>query len=240
VSWNLKYQNNTSHNFPILQKDFGIGNKKNISWQVFMPSAKVTGNIIVNGKNHRINAEGYFDGNWGKWLMYDLRWNWLQFSSNRKKDSNFVVAVGDLVGLNTGKVMVISNGKKLIFDRQADDISIEQRKWKKNADPSYPTEIIVTAENKKYKLDVDVRVTLIDDIIKKNQFPIPDTYIIEENTICNAKLYEKKTGGLKLVNEYSGPGFSEYTTETYTRERQFLRKILGRAVKTDNSNICVR
>ena len=51
------------------------------SWLIYMPSAKVTGTITVDGQTTTItNGGGYHDHSWGAWLLPASTWAWAVWS----------------------------------------------------------------------------------------------------------------------------------------------------------------
>jgi len=65
-----------------------------IGWAIAQPKAKVTGKLIVKGKEIPVNGVGYHDHNWGNCRIPDLYnfWHWGRFLST---DYTFVYAVGE-------------------------------------------------------------------------------------------------------------------------------------------------
>jgi len=73
-----------------------------IGWAIAQPKAKVTGKLIVNGKEIPVTGVGYHDHNWGNCPMVDLytNWHWGRFLSS---DYTFVYAVGETSAVTGNK-----------------------------------------------------------------------------------------------------------------------------------------
>jgi hypothetical protein len=51
-----------------------------MSWLVYMPGARVNGQVTVDGHVYEMDAPGYHDHNWGEWIFTDALWNWAQYA----------------------------------------------------------------------------------------------------------------------------------------------------------------
>ena len=232
ISWNLLYTKKGNLELPVVSKKFSLN--RHISWKVMMPSAKVKGNLKIGKKTYDINADGYLDGNWGNWYVYDIKWNWLQLSSWKNSKNHFVVLLGELSNLKAGKLFIIYNGEIIEFSREKKEFTVIHRRWDSKNDPVYPKETIISAENKRYKAQIKAKVKNLDEIIKRNVFPLPDIFLFEENMECCIKLEDKKSSKILIEN---AEGFSEYARGSYKRIRDVIAELRKKEPRKDKSQV---
>jgi hypothetical protein len=207
ISWDLEYTNNIKQGIPA--KKYRISPLKNLSWKIYMPSASVKGIIRIENKTYRIKTDGYMDGNWGRWIGYDLVWSWLQFNSCKNRQKHFSVALGELRGFDPGIIIVIHGKERILFDKQ--NYNIRYQQWNKKRKPCLPEEIVISADNGEYVLRLKTKLRLADKIVEKTPFLSPDICLFEERVKCYAELFKKADGKVKLVHKCNGDGFSEYS-----------------------------
>ncbi len=232
ISWNLLYTKRGNAELPVVTKKFSLN--RHISWKVLMPSAKVKGKLKIGNKEYDIDADGYLDGNWGNWYVYDVKWNWLQLSSWKNSKNHFIVLLGELSNLKAGKLFIIHDGELIEFSREIGEFTVTHKRWDNKNDPVYPKETIIQAENERYKAEIRAKVKNLDEIIKRNPFPLPDIFLFEENMDCWIHLKDKKNSKILLQN---ADGFSEYARGSYKRIRDVIAELRKKEPRKDKSQV---
>ncbi|MFC1752577.1 hypothetical protein ACFL96_04190 [Thermoproteota archaeon] len=222
VSWDLNYKNEIPEEFPMDKFIFGPFGLKNIAWKIFMPYAKVTGSIKIDDNVYDINTGGYMDGNWGRWLVYEIKWDWINFARYKSKNKNFIVTVGNIHKRKSGVINVVHNGETIHFAKEKKEYTIKRKKWNKKMIPSVPIETSIVGKKGDYILNIHTTSEFVDKIEEKTPLKIVNIYLFEEKVFCTAELYKKIDGELKLVNSYKGEGFAEYSS-VYSPKLHHLR-----------------
>ena len=211
ISWNLEYTDSSKHKSPLLMYRFGVMKSEDVSWKLFMPCADVKGEISVKGKRHKIDCHGYMDGNWGRWLVFDLSWRWLQLNPDKGSKKHLSVIAGDIDGSDTGEIIVIYKGKWIVFKKASKQYSFEYKKWDKRFKPKIPKLIEIRCENSKYVLKLKAKPKIEDKFKERTPFVFLDFYIFEEIVDSQIELYKKQKGKLKLLCRTKETGFAEYS-----------------------------
>ncbi|MBN1376422.1 MAG: hypothetical protein JXA01_09735 [Dehalococcoidia bacterium] len=87
-----------------------------MGWVIAQPKAKVTGKLILDGKEIPVSGTGYHDHNWGNTMLNDIYnyWHWGRIMS---RDYTFVYSVGEsskVTGSKPMSVLVSFKGHDLI------------------------------------------------------------------------------------------------------------------------------
>jgi hypothetical protein len=87
-----------------------------MGWAIAQPKAKVTGKLILDGKEIPVTGIGYHDHNWGNTMLNDIYsfWHWGRIMS---KDYTFVYSVGEsskITGSKPVSVLVSFKGHDLV------------------------------------------------------------------------------------------------------------------------------
>ncbi len=95
IAWDLVYQPAANPWFSIpLQQHIGHIKGDWMKWLVYMPSANVTGSIVIGNRTHKIAGTGYHDHYWGRFALSDPQITWAEtsvpdgwFQSDFRRDS---------------------------------------------------------------------------------------------------------------------------------------------------------
>ena len=192
-----------------------------MSWLVFMPRARVTGTLTIDGREYVVDASGYHDHNWGEWIPTDALWNWAQFSS-----PSAALEIGDFIGKPIGVVSLDLDGERTVFTR--DQYSLVHTRWAWDAANRllYPVESLLTADNGSLRLQVTLRA--IDTAPLRGDLPAPlkDLIIYEQTARYSGAVWSRAPVGAADANTaaagewrqraiLAGTGFKEYTAKHY-------------------------
>lgn len=177
------------------------------SWLVYMPSAKVTGTITVEGKAYALtDAKGYHDHDWGMWMLPERIWSWAQFSS---EDHRVAFDVGFHAAFQKSTAYMGVGGMDLYFPQ--DRFEVVQEGWETWSEFwTYPTRMTFTATDStgKYRLDLKWQVTATSTLWK---YPL---IVFEQSCTYDGTLSEidPATGAAgKVVETIREAGFCEFT-----------------------------
>lgn len=87
-----------------------------IGWTIAQPRAKVTGTLILNGKEISVNGTGYHDHNWGNIALTSM-YNYWYWGRVFLPDQTLIYSVGqmaDSLGKKPTSVIFVWNGSKLV------------------------------------------------------------------------------------------------------------------------------
>ncbi|HYV86581.1 MAG TPA: hypothetical protein VFB49_11765 [Patescibacteria group bacterium] len=192
-----------------------------MSWLVFMPRARVTGTLTVDGRQYVVDASGYHDHNWGEWIPTDALWNWAQFST-----PSAALEIGDFIGKPIGVVSLDLDGERTVFTR--DQYSLVHTRWAWDAANRllYPVESLLTADNGILRVQVTLRA--IDTAPLRGDLPAPlkDLIIYEQTARYSGAVWSRTLVGAADANAaaagewrqraiLAGTGFKEYTAKHY-------------------------
>jgi len=95
---------------------FSRGPDRYMGWVVAQPKARVTGILIVDGKEIPVNGVGYHDHNWGNTMLDDIYsyWHWGRIMGG---DYTFIYSVGEsskITGNKPVTVLVTFKGHDLV------------------------------------------------------------------------------------------------------------------------------
>jgi len=87
-----------------------------MGWAIAQPKAKVTGTLIIDGKEIPVSGTGYHDHNWGNTMLIDIYnfWHWGRIMSG---DYTFVYSVGEsskITGSKPVSALVTLKGHDLV------------------------------------------------------------------------------------------------------------------------------
>ena len=177
------------------------------SWLVYMPAAKVTGTVTVDGKVHQIaDAKGYHDHDWGMWMLPERIWSWAQFSS---KDHRVAFDVGFHAAFQKSTAYMGVGDLDLYFPQE--QFSVKQADWKTWTEFwTYPTHMTFTATDQTghYRLELEWRVTATSTLWK---YPL---IVFEQAADFSGTLSEidPATGKpVRVVETIAEAGFCEFT-----------------------------
>jgi hypothetical protein len=176
-----------------------------MSWLVYMPRAKVTGTLTVDGQTSAIDTFGYHDHNWGQWNFVGDSWNWAQYSQ-----PGLVFDLGDFPGNPVGRARVEIAGKEVVFS--ASEYTLTHTKWAfdKQHNLFYPVQSIFSAENG------DLKAVIVMDVQKTEPLssgPPPSAVIYEQPThFTGSVTLQGQSASSPIL--FEGDGFKEYTAAT--------------------------
>lgn len=205
LSWKLAYDRDTSSWFAGDHIDVGPPSWEQMSWLLYMPRAKVSGILVIDGRTYNIECSGYHDHNWGEWNFSSVIWNWAQYSQ-----PGLSFDLGDFVGNPNGRASIDICGKRTVFS--ASEYTLVHTKWA--FDPvynlPYPTQSVFTAEHG------DVRVRMTMDIQKTEPLGTgpPPSLVIYEQPSHFAGTVNVRDRLLPREISFEGNGFKEYTAVT--------------------------
>ena len=87
-----------------------------IGWVIAQPRARVTGTLILNGKEIPVTGVGYHDHNWGNIALTDM-YNYWYWGRIFLPDYTFIYSVGqmtDALGKKPSSVILAYKGEKLV------------------------------------------------------------------------------------------------------------------------------
>jgi len=196
ISWNLTYTRSSIPYYPNLPTE-------DLEWLCYLPGAKVTGSIILNGINYNTSGYGYHDHNWGEKSKHS-QWRW---ASTCNPNDNFSI-IFNMVGNNqfTGSIVVLLDNETILFENP----QVSYKDFRicfafSHSIPLlgiYPRVIQISDNNTEYDVSLNIDVN-------KNK-PI---YIGGATHIVNEQV-SKFRGVLKGQNityAFDNTGFSEYT-----------------------------
>lgn len=190
IWWGLKYE--------LIGKPWDtevyVANTDPIHWLVYMPNAKVSGIVGINGKTYRVQGKGYHDHNWGSWKFEQYPWVWIQANDPKEEAS---MTLGGL--LINDKIV----GGKTHFaykDRQYDLIQSEKvtYTYKDNRKgDQYPTKMNIAIAGKGYNINIKTGAR------KTMKIFLPGLAVYEQ--VCDVEIKN-------IENKATTTGWCEYTT----------------------------
>ncbi len=205
LSWNLFYQREDTSWFAGTHVNVGSAPWEQMSWLLYMPLAKVTGTLTVDGQTSAIDTFGYHDHNWGQWNFAGDNWNWAQYSQ-----SGLAFDLGDFPGNPVGRARIEIAGKEVVFS--ASEYTFTHTKWAfdKQHNLFYPVQSIFTGENG------DLKAVILMDVQKTEPLstgPPPAAVIYEQPTHFTGSVTLQGQSASSPIS-FEGDGFKEYTATT--------------------------
>ncbi len=153
IKWDLNYQPATSPWFGIpVQSHIGHLKGDWMKWLVYMPSANVSGSIVVDNKTLGIDGVGYHDHCWGRWALNDPSSVWLETSIPQE---GFSLALADIAGEQKNTFLGIKYAGKIIkFSGKQVKLNLSGFDFDPGTGRIYPEKYEVVAENGEFRLDL--------------------------------------------------------------------------------------
>jgi hypothetical protein len=175
------------------------------SWLVYMPSAKVTGQITIGAEKFQLtDAKGYHDHDWGMWMLPERIWSWAQFSSENHK---MAFDVGFHAAFQKSTAYMKWQDHELYFPQ--DQFQVTQTEWTHWwAFWSYPerTKFQATDSTGKFRLELDWKVKGTSTLWK---YPL---LVFEQSCDFTGVLSELQPDtNWKVVETIAEAGFCEFT-----------------------------
>jgi hypothetical protein len=186
---------------------------ENMSWLVYMPAALVSGEVVIDGRSHTLDAvRGYHDHNWGEWVLSDVVWNWGQYS-----EPGLDLEVGDFRGRPPGVVSIEARGRRTVFHK--DEYRVLHTRWSYDEGTRhwFPTETRILAKSDHLALAVTVRAVGTQALLPPPEIPflLLKPVIFEQTAWYSGRLWTREPSGRwRLLRAFSGAGFKEYTART--------------------------
>jgi len=228
IVWNLTYESLAAPSFGMpVPIHVGHINGSWMQWLSYMPSAKVTGTIRFGNISRDVDAIGYHDHNWGRWLFNDPQWNWAQVST---PEDEFSLTLGDVIGSERNtNISVKYEGESIIFGQEGQAvINYDEFAFDQTTASVYPTTYKVSAENGKYGLKMRIDVLKNVPLFVSYPEPLPSYMIFEQVSAFDGKLSDENG----TIYQFEQMGFSEYTTHQ-------LHTIYGMVTAPDPRNTTV-
>lgn len=204
IWWSLKYE--------LIGKTWDPVNGDPIHWLVYMPNAKVSGTVGINGKTYKVEGKGYHDHNWGSWNFKDYPWVWIQ--ANDLVDKKASMTSGGLLIDNK----IVGGKTHFVYeDYQLDLLQSKQVIYtysdNHNSD-SFPTQmnIVIVDRRTPYPYGISIKT----DAKKTMEIPLSGLTVYEQ--VCDVSLEPR---WILSVNSTANPvlsvpvtykGWCEYTS----------------------------
>jgi hypothetical protein len=207
LRWDLRFQQQARSWFAFDRLGVGTLPWEQMSWLVYMPGARVSGQVTVDGQVYAMDAQGYHDHNWGEWIFTDALWNWAQHV-----EPDLAFAMADFIRQPLGRVSVLWQGERTVFTEE--QYRLWHTRWAFDVANShwYPLQTILQAENDGWLLLVQGQTLKTHALRGTLPWPLPDVLLYEQTAQYTGHLFQKTAGGhLVLRAVLSGHGFKEYT-----------------------------
>jgi hypothetical protein len=212
ISWDLTYEPLIDPWFARDSEKVGLFDWEEMSWLVYMPGARVTGSIVINGRTYCINrVKGYHDHNWGEWITTNAMWNWAQYFDPEK---GLALEIGDFMGKPVGVVSLEFDNVRMVFER--DQYHLLHTRW--TLDPEnqkwFPAISWLVAENETWRLIARLETLDTEPVLAPLKMPsfLPEVIVYEQTARYTGGLWEKtEEGEWALLMPFHGKGFKEYT-----------------------------
>ena len=207
ISWDLVYQPAATPWFSIpVQQHIGHIKGDWMKWLVYMPSANVTGSIIIGNRTHEIAGMGYHDHYWGRFALNDPQITWAEASV---PGDGFSLTLGEIQGEERNAFLGIKkDGKTIKFSGKQIKIDHTNFSFDNMTAEVYPSSYNVSAENGDYILDLAVSVQESVPMMVDYPAPMPGYLDFQQYSLLQGTL-KSKSG-----EEYSfrQSGFSGFAT----------------------------
>ena len=209
LAWDLVYVRAASSWFAADRMPVGRLGWERMSWLVYMPRARVSGWLAVDGRVAELDAAGYHDHNWGEWIPTDALWSWAQYSN-----PDLAFELGDFRGEAAGLASVDAGGERTVFTKEQYTFVHTQWAFDPGERVWYPTESLLVADDGRRRLRVTA--TVVDTVPLRGDltFPLPDVIIFEQTARFEGGLWTRSPDGQWLFETaFRGEGFTEYTAK---------------------------
>lgn len=207
IKWELNYLPTTSPWFGIpVQSHIGHVKGDWMKWLVYMPSAVVTGSIVVDNKTLSIDGVGYHDHCWGRWALNDPRSVWLETSTPQE---GFGLALADITGETKNTFLGIKYANKTIkFSGKQIKLNLSDFAFDNATSRIYPAKYEVVAENGEYRLDLMAKVAQSVPLLLDYPLPSPSLLIFSQVADLQGVLKQKDGGEY----QFNAPGFAGFSS----------------------------
>lgn len=172
------------------------------SWLVWMPSARVTGSVSVNGERIDLTgATGYHDHDWGIWAIPLRTWSWAAFAA---PDKDMALDIGFHAAFQQSTAYFRYRDQRLFFPK----FDAQQDGWQSwNTFWTYPTRMTFSAVDStgQYKIELAWQVTASSALWK---YPL---IVFEQTAHYTGTFFKKEGSNWTAVTTIDERGFCEYT-----------------------------
>lgn len=211
LAWDLTFAPEAAPWFAADRLPVGRAAWETMSWLVFMPRARVEGQIRVDDQLFEVDAPGYHDHNWGEWIPTNGLWNWA-----RSSDGRVALEVGDFIGKPVGRVAIDVDGGRTVFTPDQYRLRHTRWAWDRANGVFYPVESVLVAENEAVRVHVTLRAAVTEPLRGDLPFPLADVLIYEQTARYTGRVWKRTSGGTwKKIASIAGRGFKEYTATHY-------------------------
>jgi hypothetical protein len=224
IKWDLAYESAAAPWFATpVQAHVGHTKGDWMKWLVYMPSARVTGTLSWDGQTKEIEAVGYHDHSWGRWVFNDPQCGWAQVAV---PEDGFAMVLGDAIGEQRNTILGISYaGEELKFSGKKVEMNYTDFSLDQLTSRTYPVAYEIKADNGDYELEANVSVIKNVPLLISYPAPLPSYVIFEQVALFSGTLRSQEGE----VYQFEEMGFAQYTTHR-------LHPIFGRVNAKDAEN----
>ncbi|MFQ5738533.1 MAG: hypothetical protein ACE5JX_05935 [Acidobacteriota bacterium] len=213
LSWDLVFVRASPSWFAADRMAVGSASWELMSWLVYMPGARVSGKLEMDGRLYSIDAPGYHDHNWGEWIFTDALWNWAQYFQ-----PDLALGLGDFIDHPAGVASVEFGGRRTVFLKNQYQLMHTRWAFDGQNRKLYPIASLLWAENEGRRLLVAIEAIETVALRGEFSFPLPDPIIYEQTARYRGLLWEKNDQGEWLRRTtFAGNGFKEYTARSFRK-----------------------
>lgn len=207
IKWDLNYQPSLAPWFGIpVQSHIGHLKGDWMKWLVYMPSANVSGSIVVDNQTLNIDGVGYHDHCWGRWALNDPTSVWLETSNPVE---GFSISLAEITGEQKNTFMGLKyNDKTVAFSSKQVKLNVTDFAFDPGTGVVYPAKYEVVAENGEYRLDLMAKVKKSVPIRLDYQPPAPSLVVFGQVADLQGVLKEKNGGEY----QFDAAGFTGYSS----------------------------
>lgn len=207
LQWQLTYEQQV----PACREIFQVPELLQLDWISYMPSAKVSGYVVWEGKKIPVDGKGYHDHNWGVWPGSLFNWVWAQYNDIER---DFALVMGAYNVPKTkeyiGYVFLRINGTQAKIGTLCEDsYSLTPLKFDQWENHPYSVQNHVEVQGKEWWLTIDYATI--------TSGPNPggqglDLLVFEQVSQFNVSLSQSDgNGGWNVVVASAGLGFNEWS-----------------------------
>ncbi len=216
IAWDLTYERDAEPWFSGDQERIGVLPWERMSWLLYMPRALVTGWFRIDGTEYSLDqVAGYHDHNWGKWIVSNAMWNWVQFS-----EPGLSIEMGDFILNPAGVLSIDLEGERVVFNKL--QYSVLHTRWGFDWQNHkfYPNRTVIRANNGTTRLSMTLDTLVNEALILDMPVPLLPTVIIYEQTSHNyGTIWQRDPGDTwEERRVFDGYGFKEYTTRRWVAD----------------------
>jgi hypothetical protein len=216
IAWDLTYERRAESWYSGDQEWVGILPWERMSWLIYMPLAEVNGWFRINGQEYSLEQiSGYHDHNWGKWIVPNTMWNWIQYS-----EPGLAIELGDFILHPAGSMSLDLDGERVVFNKLQYSVTHTRWGYDWRNHKFYPTRTRVNANNSTTRLAMTLETIANEALVLEMPVAMLPTTIIYEQTSHNTgRVWQREPGGIwEEMRHFDGYGFKEYTVRKWVAE----------------------